>query len=107
MNQFSNFFDTRSFLPSLYTHSSYSNMVDKVHSRTKVSWSFYIDSGDGKLVVIQSQPELRDSSFGKYLTSSILVVAILTSTALDSVLIGTDQSYTCLVFWYNIFFMIP
>jgi len=43
--------------PMLYMHNMYSNMVDKVSQHMSVSWSFYMQDGTGRLVVMKSQPQ--------------------------------------------------
>ena len=44
--------------PLMYVHSLYSNMIDKAYQHMSVRWSFYMAAGDGKLVVIKSQPQV-------------------------------------------------
>lgn len=46
--------------PFLYMHNMYSNMVDKVTHHMSVSWSFFMQDGSGRLVVIKSQPQVLD-----------------------------------------------
>jgi hypothetical protein len=53
--------------PLLYVNKMYSNMIEKVHSQVSVSWSFYVQSDKGALVVVRSEPVLFDSDFGKKL----------------------------------------
>jgi len=50
--------------PMLYMHSMYSNMVDKVSQHASVSWSFYMQDGTGRLVVVKSQPQTLELSQG-------------------------------------------
>ncbi|KAK3767203.1 hypothetical protein RRG08_018073 [Elysia crispata] len=46
--------------PFLYMHNMYSNVVDKVAHQMSVSWSFFMQDGTGRLVVIKSQPQMVD-----------------------------------------------
>jgi len=46
--------------PLLYMHNMYSNMIDKVSQHMSVSWSFYMQDGTGRLVVVKSQPQALD-----------------------------------------------
>ncbi|XP_059149398.1 transmembrane protein 59-like isoform X2 [Physella acuta] len=50
----------RMMYPFLYMHNMYSNMVDKVTHHMSVSWSFFMQDGSGRLVVIKSQPQVLD-----------------------------------------------
>ena len=43
--------------PLLYVHNMYSNMVDKLWRHMRVSWSFYMQADNGRLVVIKSPPQ--------------------------------------------------
>lgn len=43
--------------PLMYVHNMYSNMVDKLWQHMRVSWSFYMQADNGRLVVIRSQPQ--------------------------------------------------
>ena len=44
--------------PFLYAHDVFSNMFDKINHHISVSWSLYANQDDGKLIVIQSEPEI-------------------------------------------------
>ncbi|XP_005107849.1 transmembrane protein 59-like [Aplysia californica] len=46
--------------PLMYMHNVYSNMVDKVTQHMSVSWSFFMQDGTGRLVVIKSHPQVVD-----------------------------------------------
>ena len=46
--------------PLLYMHNMYSNMIDKVSEHMSVSWSFYMQDGTGRLVVVKSQPQFLE-----------------------------------------------
>ncbi|KAK0052165.1 transmembrane protein 59 [Biomphalaria pfeifferi] len=50
----------RMMYPFLYMHNLYSNMVDKVTHHMSVSWSFFMQDGSGRLVVVKSQPQVLD-----------------------------------------------
>ncbi|GFN74611.1 transmembrane protein 59-like, partial [Plakobranchus ocellatus] len=56
----------RMMYPFLYMHNMYSNMVDKVTHQMSVSWSFFMQDGTGRLVVIKSQPQVVDMDFDDY-----------------------------------------
>ncbi|KAJ8307780.1 hypothetical protein KUTeg_014664 [Tegillarca granosa] len=43
--------------PLMYVHNMYSNMIDKMYHGMSVSWSFYMQADDGKVVVVKSQPK--------------------------------------------------
>ena len=53
-------FDMSLLYPFMYSHDAYGNIVDKMHKRTQVSWSFYMQNGNGKMVVVRSQPILTE-----------------------------------------------
>ena len=42
------------FYPLLYVHNMYSNMFDKLTNTMSISWSFYMQGDNGKLIVIKS-----------------------------------------------------
>lgn len=44
--------------PLLYVHSMYSNMVDKLQNQFSVTWSFYAQSDNGRVVVVKSEPRV-------------------------------------------------
>ncbi|OWF42924.1 transmembrane protein 59-like [Mizuhopecten yessoensis] len=44
--------------PLMYVHSLYSNMIDKVYSGMSISWSFYMQSDNGKVIVVRSEPQV-------------------------------------------------
>ena len=50
--------ETSFLYPMLYVHNIYSNMVDKLQNHMSVSWSFYAQSDNGRLVVLKSEPKL-------------------------------------------------
>lgn len=56
-------------------------MVEKVHSQVSVSWSFYVQSDKGALVVVRSEPVLFDSDFGNrmciFISCENVVVLVL------------------------------
>uniref|UniRef100_A0A0B7BA29 Transmembrane protein 59 n=1 Tax=Arion vulgaris TaxID=1028688 RepID=A0A0B7BA29_9EUPU len=51
---------SRMLYPLLYMHNMYSNVVDKFTSQMCVSWSFFMQDGAGRLVVVRSQPQIVD-----------------------------------------------
>jgi hypothetical protein len=43
--------------PFLYVHNLYSNMIDKLSHHVSISWSYYMGSNNGQLIVMRSEPQ--------------------------------------------------
>lgn len=44
--------------PFLYVNSLYSNMINKLSNSVSVSWSYYTQNDNGKMVVVRSDPSV-------------------------------------------------
>ena len=51
--------------PLIYMHNMYSNMIDKVRQHMTVSMSFFLQDGNGRLIVIRSQPQMVEGGFNE------------------------------------------
>ena len=60
--------------PFLYMNKLYSNMVEKVHNQVSVSWSFFVQSDRGALIVVRSEPSIHFSDWNPNLGIQISVL---------------------------------
>lgn len=77
--------------PLMYMHNMYSNMAQKMAHHMSVSWSFYMQDGNGRLVVVQSQPQSMDvdvQDFDDYSSSKG------TSTGMETNIEASDNTAT-------------
>ncbi len=49
--------------PFLYMNQMYLSMVENVHSQISVSWSLYVQSDKGAVIVVRSEPALQLSNW--------------------------------------------
>ena len=44
--------------PVMYVHNMYSHMVNKITHGMSISWSFYMQSENGRVIMVKSQPNM-------------------------------------------------
>ncbi|CAH1774311.1 unnamed protein product, partial [Owenia fusiformis] len=74
--------------PVMMVHDMYSNMVDKLRNQMTVSWSFYMQADDGKMIVMKSEPRFE------FNTGSSILDGSKTMNYIDTNLAVLDNSAT-------------